>query len=169
MRGRGHRFGTVELARLWLSYQRYALLLFALAAAPIAAMVTLAPASWLWWPLAAAPSLAAAVFASSVYRRWPRKLRATALAARRIESGRFAPRRLREYCGDPCFRVVAAEILTRAGYSRRERDQMIREFARDLREPVFLLEVDHLGGTVRIDGDSVGDLATPTRSKETGS
>lgn len=118
-------------ARLWISYQRYAAVLLL---APLAA---LALAAWLtpWWvtALLVLPALAPLRFSLSVAARWPRKLRATQVALWRQRQGQFSPASVRGSCGDPCFRVVAAEILARAGLDRRARRRLIRQFAAELR------------------------------------
>jgi hypothetical protein len=133
--------------RLWLSYQRYAFLLIGAPAAALAAAALWGP----WW-LAAAVGLAAIApvgFAVEVLGRWPRKLRATRVAQARIQAGRFAPSSIRGYCGDPCFRVVAREILAAAGTPRAERRALVRQFSEQLRrERSVVLLVDHTKGTV---------------------
>lgn len=163
----GHGFGRAELVRLWLGYQRYALLLLALAAAVVAAIAWWAPAAWWLWLLAAVPVLKLLGFAREVYGRWPRKLRATALATRRIACGRFRPRSVRGYCGDPCFRVVAGEILRRAGVERRARRRLIRQFQQEAREPAFLVVVNADGAVaVRGAGSPAGGIASNTHNME---
>lgn len=117
--------------RLWISYQRYAALLLALPAAALAGAAWLAP----WW-LAALLALAAIApvrFALEIAARWPRKLRATQVARHRQRLGRFQAESVRAYCGDPCFRVVAREILASAGVPRRERRRWIARFAAERR------------------------------------
>jgi hypothetical protein len=131
-------FRRGERIRLWLSYQRYALLLAALAAALTGALVLASPA-WYLWAAAVPPLLALVVFAARIGGQLPRKLRATALASRRIASGRFRPHALRGYCGDPCYRVVAREILVRAGVPAAERRALIRRYAAEQHAPAFLL------------------------------
>jgi hypothetical protein len=118
--------------RLWISYQRYAALLLALPVAAIALAAWLAP----WWiaALLALPVIAPVRFALEVASRWPRKLRATQLALHRLRLGHFHPESVRAYCGDPCFRVVAREILTRAGIPRGERRRQLAQFANELRD-----------------------------------
>lgn len=156
------RFGRLELARLWLSYQRYALLLFAIALGPIAAVALWAPTRWYLWLVVVPVAARIAVFAVQVYRRWPRKLRATALATARIASGRFAPRSIRGYCGDPCFRVVAREILRRAGLPRAQRRGLIEQFSREAREPAFLIVVNpESGEPVQLLGDALSESSLP--------
>lgn len=134
-------------ARLWLSYQRYGLLLVAAPVGAVAAAWVLAP----WWAAAvlAVGGLAPLGFGVEVLGRWPRKLRATRAALARIERGSFGPASVRPHCGDPCFRVVAAEILTRAGLPRRERRRLIRTYAAQLRaEGDVRVYIDHTRGTV---------------------
>jgi hypothetical protein len=151
-------FGRAELLRLWLSYQRYALLLAALAVALPAAAATWTPQRWYVWLVVIPVAWKIAAFAWQVSSRWPRKLRATALATRRIAAGRFHPRSVRGYCGDPCFRVVANEVLRRAGISRARRRELIGAFAEKEREPAFLVVVNPDSDTpVQLRGSMIDD------------
>lgn len=160
-------FGAAERVRLWCSYQRYAFLLVAAAGAIVAGVALLAPDLWYVWALAALPVLRILAFAAEVYRRFGRKMRATALAARRIAQGRFHARSVRGYCGDPCFRVVAHEILRRAGVERRERRRLIRGFAAEAREPAVMLFFDpEHPEPVQLRGNLVADRRA-ARSLET--
>lgn len=143
------RFGRLATARLWLSYQRYGLLLCGGGVAVPAAIALVWPGLfWLWAPLALL-MLKPIGFGITVLRRWPKKLRATMLAEHRIRSGRFRPASVKSYCGDPCFRVVAHEILTRAGMPRAERFALIATLRREHEASSrVLLLVDHTTGTV---------------------
>jgi hypothetical protein len=146
--------GALATARLWLSYQRYAV---ALVGVPVAAFA-LAAASARWWA-AAVVALAAVVpvrFGIEVLGRWPRKLRATRIAIARIQAGTFAPASVRGYCDDPCFRVVAREILARAGMSRGERRALVRDFSdQRRREGSVAIIIDHVRGTITtVGGDA---------------
>lgn len=149
-------FAGRERVRLWLSYQRYALLLSTGCATMIGATALLGTAwTWGWAGLVVVGPLSLRVghFAVEVFRAHPRKLRATWAHQRRIDSQRFSPTALRAYCGDPCWRLVADEILTRAGLPADQRRDLIRTFAdeieRDAHATVF---VDHVNGTVRRSG-----------------
>ena len=126
-------FSPPERLRLWCSYQRYALALAAGAVGLVAGIGATAPAVWWLWLVAALPVYKLVEYSWEVGRRYPRKLRATALAIRRIEAGRFRPRSVAPYCGDPCFRLVAREILRRARIPRPERTQLIAEYSRAYR------------------------------------
>lgn len=149
--------GRLELLRLWASYQRYALLLGLLALCPLLAAAAVAPSRGIAWAAAIAVALPIGRFAAAVYRRWPQKIRATMLAIRRIESGRFTPRFVTGYCADPCFRLVADEILARAGHDRRHRKALIRELREDCRRPFVLMIVDrdNTASPVRVEGLSL--------------
>jgi hypothetical protein len=151
-------FGALEVCRLWLSYQRYSFLLLAMAAGVIAAVALYDATAWYLWLAAAVPVIKLGQFTVEVYGRWPRKLRATALAVKRIEAGRFSPRFVENYCGDPCFRVVAREILSRAGVSRAQRRRLIREYARQAKERsnVILMVNRETGVEVRVGGGRIG-------------
>ena len=139
--------GTLATARLWLSYQRYAFLLLGLPIAVFALAAAYAP----WWAavLVALAAIAPVRFGIDVLLRWPKKLRATRIAIARIDAGSFETRSVRRYCTDPCFRVVASELLGRAGVPRLERRAVIRRFADEVRrEGNFIVLVDHANGTV---------------------
>ena len=117
-----------ERLRLWVSYQRYALGFAALSAGLVWLSIALLP--WWTWPVTALVVVKMLSFAGFIVSRHSRKVRATAIAAVRIDQGRFKPESVESYCGDPCFRLVASEALSRAGYARSERRALIREYAR---------------------------------------
>lgn len=136
-----------ERAWLWLHYQRYAFALIGVPAAVLLGLVRATP-PWVWIP-AALLAIAPIRFGFVVLARWPRKLRATQVAIARIRGGRFAPASIRGYCGDPCFRLVAAEILRRARYTPAERRRVITTYREELRrDRGTLVIIDHLAGTV---------------------
>jgi len=143
--------GAAKVLRLWLSYQRYALLLVGAPAACVALAVTRLP----WWAagLIAVAGLAPARFGVTVLARWPRKLRATRVGLARIAAGTFTPASIRSYCGDPCFRVVARELLAASGVPGAERRAIVHRFTGELRaEGSVAMLVDHVRGTVTIGG-----------------
>ena len=140
--------GRLARARLWLSYQRYGLLLCSSAVVPVTVALLWPWLYWVWAPLAllALPPMR---FGVTVLGRWPRKLRATLVAEHRIRRGRFRPESVRSYCGDPCFRLVAHEILTRAGMPAAERRALVARLrAEHEASSRVLLLVDHATGTV---------------------
>ncbi len=141
-------FSTLEWIRLWFSYQRYGMLLVGLALA-------LCVGSWMvwqsWWVTVPAglSALFPFYFGMNVLSRWPDKIRATKLAVRRQASGRFAPEDVRSFCGDPCFRVVAHELLSRAGVSWSERRRIIAELRGEVeRDNRVGVMIDHRRGIV---------------------
>jgi hypothetical protein len=147
--------GRLATARLWLSYQRYA---FVLVGAP-ALCVTLAATYGTWWivTIAAVIAIAPVRFAFEVLGRWPRKLRATRVGMARIAAGSFAAVSVRGYCSDPCFRVVARELLARAGVARSQRRSIIRRFVDEVRrERDVVIVFDHVRGTALTLGGDVG-------------
>ncbi len=158
--------GLPERARLWLSYQRYALLMGGLPVLVWAGIVFAAPGAWWAWGPLALVMLWFVGQAVPIYRRFPRKMRATLLADRRIATGRFHPRTIRRYCGDPCFRVVAREILRRAGTPPAERRRLIETFAAEEAERGHTLVFARADGSVHIhvDGKSVRRLPQPGAS-----
>lgn len=157
------RFGPFERARLWLSYQRYALLMGLVPVAVVGLVAWRWPGAWwAWGPLALA-AVPFVRFAIDIYGRWPRKIRATMLADRRIASGRFRPVMVRRYCGDPCFRVVAREILRRADITGAEQRTLIERFAAEEAERGHTLVFAQADGAVQIhvDGKTIRRLPNP--------
>ena len=145
------RLGAIELARLWLSYQRYGFLLVGASVATVGAVIVLLPTHYWMWALAGLVVAAPASFGFTVLRRWPRKLRATLVAEHRIRTGRFRPESVRAYCGDPCFRVVAREILQRAGVPPCQRETLIRRLRHEFEAAEnIVMFVDRQQGTVVI-------------------
>ena len=143
--------GAATWLRLWLSYQRYAAVLVGAPALCVALAVARLP----WWGagLVALAGVAPARFGLTVLARWPRKLRATRVGLARIAAGTFTPASIRTYCGDPCFRLVAHELLAAAGLPRAERRAIVHRFTGELRaEGSVAMLVDHVRGTVTIGG-----------------
>ncbi len=139
--------GILATARLFASYQRYGALLVGVPVLAVALAAAYAP----WWAcaLVGLAGIAPARFGVEVLLRWPRKLRATRVGLARVQHGSFSPASVRRYCGDPCYRVVARELLVRAGVPRPERRALIRRFADELRrEGELVVLVDHVNGTV---------------------
>jgi hypothetical protein len=137
----------LERVRLWLRYQRYA---FALVGVPTV-IVTLAAISLPWWAalLLGLCAIAPVRFGVEVWFRYPRKIRATRIALARIQTGSFHHASIKRHCGDPCFRLVADEILARAGMPRAERRLVISMYREQLnKEDSMLVLVDHVRGTV---------------------
>jgi hypothetical protein len=157
------RIGALEWVRLWFSYQRYGFLLVGSAVAlPLGAWIGLHS----WWLMAIAVLLAlpAFIFGMNALARWPEKVRATKLADRRIAAGRFDPLDVRPFCGDPCFRVVANELLRRASVPRCERRRVIAELRAQVdRENNMGVMIDHTRGIVTV---VEGGQATHYRSDE---
>ncbi len=129
-----------EALRLTVSYQRYAALLLAAAiGSPLLARAVVPDSGT---ALAAASLVGLWLLAGAVRvgSRLPHKLRATRVYDQRIRRGSFSPEMLRGFCEDPCFRVVARELLGRAGLAGRERRALVRRYAAEARnEPSFIL------------------------------
>ena len=147
---RYHRFGRLEVMWMVLSYQRYAFLL------TIISLSLLGGGAWLvaverWYfgvPLALG-GIKVASFAVGVASRLSQKMRVTGVAQRRIDAGRFEPEMVRNFCGDPCFRVMAREVLRRAGLEGRERDALVAQYQAMLdEESGQTLIIDHTRGQV---------------------
>lgn len=143
------QLGRLARARLWLSYQRYGMLLCGGGVALPATVALLWPRLfWVWAPLALL-MLKPIGFGVTVLKRWPRKLRATLVAEHRLQRGRFRPESVKSYCGDPCFRLVAHEILARAGMPAAERRALVARLRAEYEQSSrVLLLVDHATGTV---------------------
>ena len=149
------RIGLLERVRLWISYQRYGLLLVGGSMAAVAAVIALAPHAWWAWGVLALATLPLVRFGITVLGRWPRKLAATLIAEHRIRRGRFRVEQVRPYCADPCFRVVAREILDRAGIARDQQKTLVARFCREQQAAdrmLMLVDREH-GRLVIVDGD----------------
>jgi hypothetical protein len=133
--------------RLWFSYQRYAFCLMGIPTLLVLGAARVLP----WWAalLVGLCAIAPVRFGVEVWGRWPRKLRATRIAMARIASGSFHHASIKRHCGDPCFRLVADEVLARAAMPRSERKEIISRYAEQLKkEDSMLVLVDHVRGTV---------------------
>lgn len=143
-------FGRGESIYRWFDLQRYALLLTALALAPVLLVGLLAPFVWWAWLLALVLAARVGSFAVAVWRRWPAKRHALRVALFRIAAGRFEPEQIRRHCGDPCFRLVAHAALRRAGVAAHERRRIVAGYAAQLRDASSeLIIFDHIRGEVR--------------------
>lgn len=119
------------------------------------------PHAWWAWGGLALVALRFFGIAHEIGGRWARKVRATRLADRRIAAGRFEARMVGRYCGDPCFRVVAREILRRAGIDAAERRRLIRRYAAEEAERGRTLIFADASGAVRfeVDGRTIRRLS----------
>lgn len=120
--------GGVERLRLVLSYQRYAFVVLAIIAGLLVSAWSLNTMGT--WIVAGGLSLFLTWFGTLVALRLPHKLRLTRTQDERIRRGRFDPDDLLSWVEDPCYRVVAREILVRAGRSRSEARAEVAELAR---------------------------------------
>ena len=125
---------SAQKARLWLSYQRYAILLGIGCPALVVVVAALWPAAWWLWGsllLAAIPCVRAA---ETIRRKIRLKMVMTYRARRNMLRGTFDPRSVKDLCTDPCGKVVAREILTQSGMRRAERRALIRRLTIEERE-----------------------------------
>ncbi len=155
--GAGYPGRAMDRLRLFLSYQRYA---FALLFGPglvVAGVAAAGPGAWWAWGPLTLLALWLGSFGVVVWRRFPKKLRATLVADRRIAQHRFRPDSVLKYCGDPCYRVVAHEILARAGLGRSERRALVRKLtALEAERATQLVLVNRVDGyLVHIDGGQI--------------
>ncbi len=162
---RSQPFGPGELIRLWFSYQRYGIVLASanlLMIAATALAIVEVGGLWPWALLLILVPITGKLgsFAFEVFGAQRRKLRATFTHQRRISSGSFSPTAVRPYCGDPCWRLVALEVLRRAGHSAQARRALVRTFAHELDTDAHaVVIVDHQTGFVRRISDK-GDVVT---------
>jgi hypothetical protein len=168
---RYHRFGRWELVRLWLSYQRYAMLLFALALGlGFGGAYGSFEGYWYLGVPVALIGLKVGSFGAMVAARIPEKMRITGVAQRRIDAGRFEAGMVRDFCEDPCFRVMASEVLRRSGVDNAQRRKIVREFTASVKEEAGqTLIIDHTRGQVfKVEGDQHVLISnpTPTASKQ---
>lgn len=106
---------SLTRARLWLSYQRYALLVsIGSVGAVAAALATMPAAWWLWGPLVVL-CLPAFALAHHINRGFRAKMVTTHRGLRQIRLGTFEPGSVQRLCGDPCSRLVASELVARHG------------------------------------------------------
>lgn len=138
-----------ERIRLYVSYQRYAILIFSIWWAVLAFILWYDPWAWYLWVPAVPALFWGQGFGREVASRWPRKLRLTEEAHAALEAGTFEVDSLQNYCGDPCFRVVAHEILSTAGYDEAQRQALVQEMRSQIeaeRETVYIF--DHNQGVI---------------------
>ena len=113
---------------LWLSYQRYALLLFTVSATVAASVFAFELFSW----LVLLPTVSFSLYLASVSLRIGGTIRKKLVLTRRtiqqIERGTFDPNDLAKYCTDPCWRVVVRHNLTLAGLPLKRRLELVRQW-----------------------------------------
>ena len=118
---------TSDVARLVVSYQRYAALVFGIIAGLLWSASVLGT-GWAWG-VAAALSLGLGWFGTLVALRLPHKLRLTRTQDERIRRNKFEADDLLLWVEDPCYRVVAREILVRAGRSPQQARTEVSQLA----------------------------------------
>jgi len=120
--------GGVEIVRLVISYQRYAVLVAVIVSALLASAWTV-NATWAW-AVAGTLSLGLSWFGVLVAARLPHKLRLTRTQDMRIARGKFDADDLLPWVEDPCYRVVAREILVRSGETPARAREQVADLAR---------------------------------------
>lgn len=119
--------GTLEVARLVLSYQRYAALVLGIIVA-VLWLASVIGATWAWG-VAVLIAVPLGWFGALVALRLPHKLRLTRTQDERIRRRKFDPDDLLLWVEDPCYRVVAREILVRSGRSQAQARVEVAELA----------------------------------------
>ncbi len=154
--------------RLWFSFQRYAFVLTALAVSPLVVVAVVAPTVWWAWLVAVVPALWVGRFAVEVWFRWPRKIRLWRVGVHRIAAGRFVPEDVRTHCGDPCYRVVADELLRQCGVAAAERRVLLARWQAEAAAAGHeLIIIDHIGGEVRrVSGGVTTVVTSPLQQQQ---
>jgi hypothetical protein len=114
--------------RLWLSYQRYALGIAAVALV-LPTALALAGAAWGWVVGSLPVTVIGVLRARTIARQWRVKIGETRRADRRIADGSFEPEQVRRWCVDPCWRAVAREVLERSGRTATEARDLVRGYS----------------------------------------
>lgn len=113
---------------LWLSYQRYAILIFIVSASLSAAMFLTDVVPW----FVTLPVVLISLYLFSVSVQVGSTIRKKMVLTRRtiqqIERRSFNPEGLMKYCTDPCWRVVVNHNLSLAGVPSIQRRELIREW-----------------------------------------
>lgn len=150
-----------------MSFQRYALLFAGGAALALSCVAVFAPTVWWLWLIAILLAGKLLLVAREIAGRYPRKLRALTVGMRRIARGNFDPTMVRNYCTDPCYRVVAHTLLKRAGVPAEQRRRLVREFTAEIKREqnkTFIFNMSE-GTATEIDAEGsrpfVPELQTP--------
>jgi hypothetical protein len=127
---------------LFLSFQRYVLLILAISTVPFG--LTCYLFGFNGWALCAyAPVfLILNFFASRIASQWPLKILVVKRAYAHLSREQFRPERYVKYCDDPCWRVVVNHILKKAGFKAMTRREMLasyRQRASDMSSMVVLV------------------------------
>lgn len=143
--------------RLWISYQRYALLVSVGSLGATTLALTYAfDAWWLWVPLAVL-CVPAFVLAHHIHRGMRGHMVTTRRALHKMRLGAFEPESVQPLCEAPCSRVVAYELLAQYGMPRLQRRALVKKLTL-LEEEASksLIIVDRTNGKLyRYDGGKV--------------
>ena len=136
--------------RLWLSYQRYALMLTSFAlACPLVTYVAF-PALWAAWTSAALVGVFCLSGAIKIGWKFGHKLRVTAMLERRYKRNGFNAEQLRQYAEDPCYRVVSNEVMRRVDVPAAERRRILKQFKEEAGVPVMFRPNPETGALERV-------------------
>lgn len=105
------RLSPPYVVGLFFRLNIYAWLLL-LGATVLGALPLLLSTSVVWWGVVAwVAALVMSVWASSILLQFPRKIALVRRYRWHNDQGQFEPSDIAHLCGDPCYRLVASEIL----------------------------------------------------------
>lgn len=153
---------------LWLSYQRYAFVL-AVPAIGLPLGLYLLFGVWYAWVPALVVTFWLATPIVHILAGFGKKLRATIVYTRRYRRNGFSPDLMRSLSEDPCSRLVAHEVMRRAGVPRAEARAVVARFAKEARdEPDYVVFVNKAAGTVDVSGRLAGGILSSSPTHSTG-
>ena len=130
---------AMKHGRLWLSYQRYALLAFIIAGFLLWTTAAFFKTQW-WFILSGGVlTLSLVGLGIRIMAQTGKKMAITQRAYDRIRDGVFEPTSMMKYCTDPCWRVVVSEVLREAKIPSTRRRVLISQFSKEAVEASKML------------------------------
>jgi hypothetical protein len=155
-------FTRLQRLGYFLSYNRYALLILVLSLAiPAVLFVFL---RWYFWVPATLVALRALYWAWHIARQYPKKLHITKKMLWAQQNRTFRNEDIVKYCGDPCYRVVAHQVLARTGVPAPERRRLVSEYvdqAHDLAHALVFVDREKGRVVTIINGVKTEQTLTP--------
>ncbi|MBU1244746.1 hypothetical protein KJ612_16230, partial [Myxococcota bacterium] len=146
----------------FLSYNRYALLILLLSLAVPTVLFLFF--RWYFWVPATLVALRALYWAWHIARQYPKKLHITKKMALAQQNRTFQNEDIVKYCGDPCYRVVAHQVLAQARVPAGERRRLVREYveqAHDLAHALVFVDREKGRVVTIINGVKTEQTLTP--------